>query len=94
MRRFGQTSTGVTALTDLTKQQWDGYFQRLRREVSSDKIETFNGTYGLSRGLVVAALLVAAGVALTRLAEWLPLEACCGIAAIIYTMRMVRFARI
>lgn len=86
---------GVTAIRGLPKREWEAHFGLLYRDVLNagdcQRLETFNGNYGLNRGLA-AALLALVAVAVIRQPEnWLWYVTALAVAFAGYAFRTIRF---
>ena len=82
------------ALHGLPKKRWKAIFGQLYRHVlttNPGRIETFNGNYGLNRGLSAALLAVTILVIIARPNHWIALAIGTAVLAGIYLIRMHRF---
>lgn len=79
----------------IPKKEWRGHFGLLYRDVlasgAAGRIETFNGNYGLSRGLAAAMLLLAGLVAVRQLEDWHRWSFALVVVGALYVSRMCRF---
>jgi hypothetical protein len=78
----------------LSRADWKPYFRHIYRAVMtvepSGRILTFNGSYGLNRGLATATLLTALAVSLEQNANWTRWSAALLFISAVYIYRMCR----
>jgi hypothetical protein len=91
-----QASYGIqaAALSEIGLADWRYCFDRMFREVSTGgdgRVDTFNGLFGLNRGLALAAVANAILVAVARPPQWPWIVTGCAVCAGIFLRRMVQF---
>jgi hypothetical protein len=89
----GRLNLEVAAVRGMDKKSWNKLFQHLYRDVLAHgpgRTETFNGNYGLNRGLACATLALAAYVLIAMPQHWHAAVAL-GAVAGIYLYRAYRF---
>lgn len=83
----------IAAVVGMPRNSWNRVFQQLYRDVLSNgagRVETFNGNYGLNRGLAASTLALAAALPFFAPGKWsLSLILLC--AAGVYLYRSYRF---
>src|ERR1700761_7510451 len=91
-----RASYGIEAdtLAEIGLTDWRYCFDRMFREVTTGeggRVDTFNGLFGLNRGLALAAVTNAILVAVARPPQWPWIMVGCVVCAFIFLRRMVRF---
>lgn len=85
----------ISSVVGLSAKEWGPIFGQIYRAalgIRADRIETFNGNYGLNRGLASAFIALVAVVLIQNWASW-KLAAALAIAALVYLYRMHRFGK-
>ena len=84
----------VPRLAELTESTWHPIFREIYSDVEQhgkpDRGDTFNGVYGLNRGLSAAALALAFAVLMLAPAQWIVSVGLLGL-SLVYLYRMQRF---
>jgi hypothetical protein len=79
---------------ELTRETWYPVFRQIYSDVEkhgkSERGDTFNGIYGLNRGLCAAALALAVAIIIKDLTQWCVSLALVGVSAV-FLYRMQRF---
>ena len=82
---------------DLTAKEWHPVFRQMYAAVRAagrdDRAHTFNGNYGMFRGIVAAAIVAIAAFLIARGWEAWPLCVAFAAVALLATLRMHRFAK-
>lgn len=85
----------LDAIRGLTKREWEGHFGLLYRDVlkagDCPRLETFNGNYGLNRGLAAALVTLMVVAAARQPENWLWYVAALAVAFAGYAFRTIRF---
>ena len=79
----------------MDRREWRAHFAHIYRDVMISsrvgRVEIFNGTYGLSRGLATASLLLCGMIAALRPIDWLWWSGGIAVCAGLFIFRMRRF---
>jgi hypothetical protein len=82
-------------LSNTSRKDWRPIFRRLFADVRTIEPEgmnlTFNGNYGLNRGMATAMFVVAVGCALRHAPGWERWTAAFAVVGLVYVYRMCRF---
>jgi len=85
----------IPNITGLPRKQWQPIFRQVYADVLANnpgRVETFNGNYGLNRGLAAALISVMIAVSIVRPTQTALIEPIVALLALIYVYRMYRFA--
>jgi hypothetical protein len=91
----GEFGMNIPSITGLSAKQWGPIFGQVYRAalgIRADRIETFNGNYGLNRGIASAFMALMVIVLVLDWTNW-KLAAVLAIAVLVYLYRMHRFGK-